>query len=297
VAPPPHVRDMDPRDIELLEILVMHPEYVGQAIAAIDVGQLHSPPARKIFYTIHWLHDEQRTPDFGNVLTALDDPAMKNIWVEVSPPPHRGGTCSRQEEAPLPCRGGRAAQAERRPDPHVSRQMAEIPLLTRDEEIALAKKIEVTRKRFRRSVLAATSPCGHRRDARKVHRGELPFDRTIKVSLTERLTKEQIQARMPHNLQTLERLLEKTAGLRATDSLVDARAERPRPKAFLRRRRKCLQLVEELSLRTRRVQPLMKAARGVLRRMDEIRRGWPKIGATTRRQGRAGQPPRRSCAT
>ena len=32
-------------------------------------------------------------------------------------------------------------------------QMAEIPLLTRDEEIALAKKIEVTRKRFRRNVL------------------------------------------------------------------------------------------------------------------------------------------------
>jgi len=82
-APPPHVRDMDPRDLELLEILVLHPEYVDQAIAAIDVGQLHSVPARKIFYTIHWLHDEQRTPDFGNVLTALEDPAMKNIWVEV----------------------------------------------------------------------------------------------------------------------------------------------------------------------------------------------------------------------
>lgn len=82
-APAPHVRDMDPRDIELLEVLVLHPEYVGLAISAIDVGQLHSPPARKIFHTIHWLHDEQRTPDFGNVLTALEDPAMKNIWVEV----------------------------------------------------------------------------------------------------------------------------------------------------------------------------------------------------------------------
>jgi len=78
-----HVRDMDPRDVELLEILVMHPEYVGQAIAEVDVGQLHCQPARKIFYTIHWLHDEQRPPDFGNVLTALDDPALKNIWVEV----------------------------------------------------------------------------------------------------------------------------------------------------------------------------------------------------------------------
>ncbi len=32
-------------------------------------------------------------------------------------------------------------------------QMAEIPLLSREEEIALAKKIEVTRKRFRRTVL------------------------------------------------------------------------------------------------------------------------------------------------
>ena len=34
-------------------------------------------------------------------------------------------------------------------------QMAEIPLLTRDEEIALAKKIEITRKRFRRNRQAA----------------------------------------------------------------------------------------------------------------------------------------------
>ena len=43
---------------------------------------------------------------------------------------------------------------------------------------------------------------------RKVHDGALPFDRTIKVSLTERLTKEQIIARMPHNLQTLDHLME-----------------------------------------------------------------------------------------
>ena len=42
----------------------------------------------------------------------------------------------------------------------------------------------------------------------KVHSGILPFDRTIKVSLTERLTKEQIIARMPHNLQTLTHLAE-----------------------------------------------------------------------------------------
>ena len=41
----------------------------------------------------------------------------------------------------------------------------------------------------------------------RVHSGELPFDRTIKVSLTERLTKEQVQARMPHNLPLLRHLM------------------------------------------------------------------------------------------
>ena len=88
-------------------------------------------------------------------------------------------------------------------------QMAEIPLLTREQEISLAKKIEVTRKRFRRSVLTCDFALRQTVETlKKVYKGYLPFDRTIKVSLTERLTKEQIQARMPHNLKTLERLMD-----------------------------------------------------------------------------------------
>src|SRR6185312_10111332 len=87
-------------------------------------------------------------------------------------------------------------------------QMAEIPLLSRAEEIALAKKIEVTRKRFRRTVLGCDFTMRSTiRTLQEVQRGALPFDRTIKVSLTERLTKEQIMARMPHNLRTLDHLL------------------------------------------------------------------------------------------
>lgn len=153
-------------------------------------------------------------------------------------------------------------------------QMAEIPLLTRDEEISLAKKIEVTRKRFRRMVLA----CDYALRAtvetlKQVHAGELPFDRTIKVSLTEQLTKEQILARMPRNLATLERLMAEQKRdfeqlLRKSLPREDRLAIRVR---FLRRRRKCLQLVEELSLRTRRVHPLMRQLEGFLARMDKIR--------------------------
>jgi RNA polymerase primary sigma factor len=153
-------------------------------------------------------------------------------------------------------------------------QMSSIPLLTRAEEISLAKKIEVTRKRFRRGLLA----CDYALRAtvetlKQVYRGELPFDRTIKVSLTEQLMKEQILARMPHNFATIDRLLESNkSDFRKLIRKSTPQAERVvARKMYLRRRRKCLQLVEELSLRTRRVQPLMKQLVEFSERMDEIR--------------------------
>ena len=43
----------------------------------------------------------------------------------------------------------------------------------------------------------------------RVHDGELPFDRTVQVSVTDRLEKEQILGRLPHNLRTLEVLLKR----------------------------------------------------------------------------------------
>ena len=152
-------------------------------------------------------------------------------------------------------------------------QMAEIPLLTREEEISLAKRIEVTRKRFRRAILG----CGFAMRStvetlRRVHEGRLPFDRTIKVSLTERLTKEQILARMPHNLATLDRLMNQ--GHDDFKLLISTRTNRHAAhqarKRFRRTRGKALTLVEELSLRTRRVQPMMKLLQGMSERMDRL---------------------------
>src|SRR5437660_549688 len=88
-------------------------------------------------------------------------------------------------------------------------QMGEIPLLTREQEINLAKKIEVTRKRFRRKVLECDYALRLVVDVlKKVNSGELPFDRTVKVSVTENLEKDQILGRMPHNLVTLDHLMD-----------------------------------------------------------------------------------------
>ena len=232
-----------------------------------------------------YLPDEDVNPEkLDNLLLALDELGIELVE-EVPPgrfedePLAPGPTAQQvheadqQQSAALPP----AADLPKLSDDPIRMylsQMSGIPLLTREEEISLAKKIEVARKRFRRTVLSCDCAIRATIDTlTKVHQGLLPFDRTIKVSLTERLTKEQIQARMPHNLSTLEHLLE--ANRRDFHRLI--RRSTPSGqrcvlrRRFLRRRRKCLQLVEELSLRTRRVQPLMKQLQDYLVRMEQIR--------------------------
>ncbi len=152
-------------------------------------------------------------------------------------------------------------------------QMGEIPLLKREQEIALAKKIEVTRKRFRRKVLECDGALNQVVDTlKRVHSGELPFDRTVKVSLTENLEKDKILQRMPHNLRTLEHLMEQNQ--EDFQRLLDPRTtddDKRRIRRALRvRRRKAVTLVEELSIRTQKVQPLMKKLEQISARMDEL---------------------------
>ncbi len=232
-----------------------------------------------------YLPDEDVNPEkLDNLLLALDERGIKLVETapkssfederpNVDDPQQSGDLLSEQD--PL---GPPPAEELRKLDSDPIRmylsQMANIPLLSREEEIALAKKIEVSRKRFRRTVLSCDFAMQQTVETlMRVHAGELPFDRTIKVSLTERLTKEQILARMPHNLRTLQHLLEQNrqAFARLVSRSTPAEERQALRRQFIRRRRKCLQLVEELSLRTRRVQPLMRQLEEYSERMQAIR--------------------------
>jgi RNA polymerase primary sigma factor len=152
-------------------------------------------------------------------------------------------------------------------------QMGEIPLLTRQQEISLAKKIEVTRRRFRRDLLESDYVMKAAIDIlTRVHKAELPFDRTIKVSMTEGLEKTQITGRMPHNLRTLEELRKQNLADFAVMSSKEAdAAEREAARqALTLRRRKMVTLLEELSLRTQRLQPSIKRLEQISARMTEL---------------------------
>jgi RNA polymerase primary sigma factor len=168
-----------------------------------------------------------------------------------------------------------AALSSRDPIRMYLSQMGNIPLLSREREIFLAKQIEITRKRFRRTVLESDFALKIAVETfEKVRNNELPFERTLRTSETEAVGKEQIQGRMTENLKTLKVLLEKNAA----DSRLARTPDAPKDKRKAAedhmkiRRRKMATLCEELSLRTQRLQPIMKRMHQVADRIADLQR-------------------------
>ena len=154
-------------------------------------------------------------------------------------------------------------------------QMGNIPLLTRADEIFLAKQIEVTRKRFRRTAVESDYTLGIIVEMfEKVHSGELPFERTLRTSETENAQKEQILGRMEPNLQTLRHLMARNREdfqIRMSESATKEERKEAHERMIVRRR-KMTCLAEELSLRTQRLQPVIKRMEQVAERVLQLQR-------------------------
>lgn len=152
-------------------------------------------------------------------------------------------------------------------------QMGEIPLLTREEEIRLAKKIELTRMAFRQKVLESDYCAGLAVDIlQQVNDGTLPFDRTMKISTSEHAAKTRIGARIPVNLETVRGLLARNveSWQQMNVGRISAVNRKKLDSEMRERRRKISRLLEELSLRTSRIIPLMRRLRGLSRKMIEL---------------------------
>ena len=154
-------------------------------------------------------------------------------------------------------------------------QMGEIPLLTRDEEISLARKIELARMDFRRKMLSCDYCARNAVEIlQQVYEGTLSFDRTMRISTAENLVRSVIRKRLPVNIQTANKLLKINQNLfkkiqYAGDGDKNAE-EKLALKRMRRNRRKIATLLEELSLRTSRIQPMRNKLYGINQKMHQL---------------------------
>ena len=153
-------------------------------------------------------------------------------------------------------------------------QMGRIPLLTREEEVAAAIAIDKARFKFRNTMLATDFMLRGAYEALKlVLRKKLRLDRTIEVSVTNKEEKRRIMLRLVPNLKTLKYLLAQnhTDYVTSVSKSNPMKERRAAWKRLIKRRNKCVMLVEEMNLRYSRLQPLFEQLEEINSRMLQLR--------------------------
>ncbi len=152
-------------------------------------------------------------------------------------------------------------------------QMGQIPLLTRQQELASAKKIDCTRGKYRHWMLATDFVLqGACKLLEQVRDSKLRLDRTIEVSVTNAAEKKAIMKRIVPNITTLRHLLllNHHDYFVAINSKLDSDVRHAAWVRLTRRRNRAVRLVEEMNLRTNRLEPLFAKLEAIEARMRTL---------------------------
>lgn len=215
------------------------------------------------------LFPDEDPEKLDDILMALDEHGIEIIDEDVQADPY----LSRDGEEELDEELIDEATSERIDDPvrMYLTQMGEIPLLTREEEIRLAKRIEVARKRFRKKVLESElSLEAALRILQEVQKGELAFDRTLRGNNTLEIKKIDMESRLTENIHTLEKILKRNA--EDFDLYIQSKpGSRERgvlARKIRSRRKKGVILLEELGLQTKKIRPMMQELQKISNKMQ-----------------------------
>jgi RNA polymerase primary sigma factor len=161
-------------------------------------------------------------------------------------------------------------------------QMGQIPLLTRDDELRLASRIDITRKRFRTKVLESPVAVVEAiRILEDVKNGDAAFDRTLKADNSIDLPRLEILERLPGIIDRLRKILFDSYECfdrmkRPSSGPGDRRRARVR---LGRNRRLCVELLEGMNIQTKKIQPMMEKLEGISRRIDVIQAEYESMKA------------------
>ncbi|MDG2149135.1 MAG: RNA polymerase sigma factor RpoD [Planctomycetota bacterium] len=254
------------------------------SIAALDkldpsVRVLMENGKKRGFVTYEEMN-EVLPPDIENIdeiLTLLEGQGMKILDeadVVAEQEVRASGSSAVSDEEPKE----RVVQTERIEDPvrMYLTQMGEIPLLTRSEEINLARQIEVTRRHFRNLIMATGFAIREGLQIiEDVEGSRLAFDRTLKVSTSGfEPGKLEVSARLKGSIETQRKLhMRLTADYKKFLQDKGSSAQR---KLTLQRigwgRRKCADLVEELQIQLKKVRPMIELVREKHQEMATLER-------------------------
>lgn len=168
-------------------------------------------------------------------------------------------------------------------------QMGRIPLLTREQEISIAREIDATRLVYRNHMLATDYMLqGAVSALEKVRDGKLRLDRTIEVSVTNTAEKKRIMKRLGPNLATLSYLLK--ANRKDYHIAISKKhrmaARREAWQRLVRRRNKAVRLIEELNLRANKLQPVFDTLVEINQQMQTLK---AQIAETKKNPGMIGR--------
>ena len=154
-------------------------------------------------------------------------------------------------------------------------QMGVIPLLSRSEEIALAKKIEMTRKGYHRKILKSDfSQEISVKILEDIANGELPFDRTLAINIEFDNQKEKLLKQFPVHTKALRTILKKNKEDYGQLKLkrTSAKDRYRLLKNVRNRQRKGSAIIEELCIRTKRFQPIMQRLQEISSGMNSVKK-------------------------
>jgi RNA polymerase primary sigma factor len=152
-------------------------------------------------------------------------------------------------------------------------QMGQIPLLSREDEIRLASRIEITRKRFRTKVLASPVAVVEAiQILEDLKNGDLAFDRTLKADSSIDIPRIEVLERLPEMIDRLRQLVFDSHECyeRLSHGRLGAAARRRFRARLKENQRRCVEILEGTKIQTKKIKPMMEKLESLSRSLDLI---------------------------